>query len=317
MSRMIRQQALDWMVLLCSGRADARDQARFAAWQAADPAHEQAWRELRDSVGTPLAALRRAGAADAARPGTALRDMLANGPSRRRFLGKTLALGALGVGLGWGGIRQWRQRADLSTGVAERQVFRMDDGSELLLNARTAVQFDLQAGQRRVRLLHGALIASVAPDAARPFRVETRDGVAQTSEARFLVRQDEDDTLVSVMEHTVRVRSHGGQQADLLAGQGARYSRTRVVLADAQQAALRASWEHGRIEVLDEPLGYVIAELRAYTPGLVHVSDAAAALRVQGVFPLDRPDQALDALAATLPLRVARYGRWLTVIDLG
>ena len=38
-------------------------------------------------------------------------------------------------------------------------------------------------------------------------------------------------------------------------------------------------------------------------------------LRVQGVFPLDDSERTLAALAETLPIRVERYGSWLTLID--
>ena len=43
--------------------------------------------------------------------------------------------------------------------------------------------------------------------------------------------------------------------------------------------------------------------------------ERAAVLRVQGVFSLDRPEQAWAALAATLRLKITRYGGWLTWVD--
>ena len=55
--------------------------------------------------------------------------------------------------------------------------------------------------------------------------------------------------------------------------------------------------------------------LRAYQPGVIRLSPQAAALRVFGVFPLDAPDAALRALGETLPIRVRRYGPWLTLVD--
>jgi transmembrane sensor len=44
------------------------------------------------------------------------------------------------------------------------------------------------------------------------------------------------------------------------------------------------------------------------------VAPEVRGLRVQGVFPLDEPDRVFDALAETLPIRVDRYGPWLTMI---
>ena len=39
------------------------------------------------------------------------------------------------------------------------------------------------------------------------------------------------------------------------------------------------------------------------------------ALRVYGVYPLDNAEQTLQSLAQTFPLRIRRYGPWLTLID--
>ena len=57
------------------------------------------------------------------------------------------------------------------------------------------------------------------------------------------------------------------------------------------------------------------AGFAAYMPGALHLSERAAILRVQGVFSLDRPEQAWAALAATLRLKITRYGGWLTWVD--
>ncbi|MNI78379.1 fec operon regulator FecR [compost metagenome] len=58
----------------------------------------------------------------------------------------------------------------------------------------------------------------------------------------------------------------------------------------------------------------MVEALRPYSRGFVRLAPQVRGLRVQGVFPLDDPDRAFNALAETLPIRVDRYSPWLTLI---
>lgn len=309
----IDRQAVQWMVRLCSGAATTEDQSRFRQWCEAAPAHALAWQALQTSIGAPLQALRATGQPCA--DGSPLRDLLARGPSRRQFLGKTLALAGVGVGSAWLGSRLWQARGDLGTGIAQRLSIALDDGSRLDLDARTQVRLEFDADVRRVRLLRGALVAAVAPDPRRPFGVTTEDGTAWARGTEYMVRKEADHSLAAVLVHEVRIDSRSGQQLDLGQGQAARYGAAGIETLDAASAAALAAWREGRLDVLDAPLATVADALRPYMRGALHLSGRAAALRVQGVFSLDHPDQAWAALAASLPLRVTRYGGWLTWVD--
>lgn len=312
----IDRQAVQWMLRLTAGDADAAEQLRFQQWRQADPAHAQAWATLQESVAGPLQALRALGATqtpDSA--GAALRGMLVRGPSRRLFLGKTLALTGVAVGASWLGAQQWQQRGDLVTGTAERRTLALDDGSQLQLNADSRIRLEFTSAVRRVRLLHGALIAAVAPDEARPFGVSTDDGTAWALGTRYMVQKESDHSVAAVLEHTVRVRTRNGATEQLAQGQAAAYGAAGIHRLEGTPANALAAWEAGRIDVLDASLEEVASALRPYMRATLHVSDAAGRLRVQGVFSLDRPDEAWAALAATLPLRIDHYGGLLTWVD--
>ncbi|MBB1596136.1 FecR domain-containing protein [Achromobacter sp. UMC46] len=312
----IDRQAVQWMLRLSAGDADAAEQLRFQKWRQADPAHAQAWTTLQESVAGPLQALRALGAAhsqDSA--GAALRGMLVRGPSRRLFLGKTLALAGVAAGTTWVGARQWQQRADLTTGMGERRTVALDDGSQVHLNAESRIRLEFTNAVRRVRLLRGALIAAVAPDETRPFGVSTDDGTVWALGTRYMVQKESGHSVAAVLEHTVRVRARNGATEQLAEGQAAAYDATGIRHLDGAPAAALAAWEAGRIEVLDASLEHVASALRPYMRATLHVSDAAGRLRVQGVFSLDRPDEAWAALAATLPLRINHYGGLLTWVD--
>ncbi|HWV10669.1 MAG TPA: FecR domain-containing protein, partial [Pseudomonas sp.] len=192
--------------------------------------------------------------------------------------------------------------------------FTLDDGSQLNLNAGTAVDLDFTASQRLLHLRHGELVVQVAADAKRPFIVRTAQGDIRALGTRFLVRQEANATRVIVLEHAVRLTLRDGSQRLDLQQNDAALLRPQRIDALGPGQVHRADWLDGRLNVLDEPLGDVVDALRPYQAGLIRVSPEIRDLRVQGVFLLDDPQRTLTALAETLPIRVDRYGPWLTLL---
>ncbi|MEN8639768.1 FecR family protein [Pseudomonas sichuanensis] len=311
----ISEQAIDWMVELNAGGHDASLPARLQHWLGQDPRHQQAWDLLQQRLGRPCAVLR---GLDARAPGQteATRRLLLQPTRSRRDVLRTMAgLGLLGGGLwaGWRSDAALGWRADLHTASGQRRSFTLDDGSRLSLNSHSAVDVLFDAGQRLVVLRRGELLIQVAADPQRPLRVRTAQGQVQALGTRFLVRQEASSTRVVVLQHSVRASLADGRQLDLQEGQAALLRNSGIELL-AQEQRQRAAWLEGRLEVLDEPLHQVIDALRDYQPGFIRLAPEVRSLRVQGVFPLDQPREALQALSETLPIRIEHYGPWLTLI---
>lgn len=306
--------AIDWMVLLQSGKVSAADRERHREWCDADPAHASAWAQVRGALDRSVQPLRQSPLPRPALQATLLR------PARRRLVGKALVLGGLGVVAGWQAWRQWPdlagliRHADFRTGTAERRTVALDDGSAVHLNARSAIDIHFDAVSRGLHLLSGEIIVTAAPDAARPFTVRTREGRVRALGTRFLVRQDDGETLVLVLAHRVEARNGAGGQRVLGEGEAMRFTADRLDPVRTDQASL-AGWQDGMLVAANQPLAEVVAALRPYHRGLIRVSAAAGSLRVLGAFPIDDPDRVLDSLAQTLPLKVTRYGGWLVTID--
>lgn len=305
--------AIDWMVLLRSGESTADDNARHRAWHGADPRHAEAWAQVSGAVQRSVTPLRDSGA----RQAPALQAALLRRP-RRRVLRDVLALAGIGVATGWLVKEQVPVRAllaDLRTGTGERRTLLLPDGSQLTMNARSAVDLAFSTGARVLRLREGEIIVSVSPDAARPFEVQGTHGSVRALGTRFLVRQREERTLAMVLEHSVRVRTRQGEERTLQAGESALFNDASIGATETGRSGL-ASWERGMLVADDQSLGEVVDALRPYRrDGFLRISDAAARLRVLGAFPLDQPERAIESLAQTLPIRVTRYGTWLVVID--
>lgn len=318
------EQAIDWLVRLDSGHAGDADRLAFERWLQAHETHRQAWgtvqARLGASVDTALAQLCEGGpAASAGRQ--ALLAPVPTAARRRRVLRGGLAAVLATTAVGWLANRQTpltTLAADLRTGTGQRLHHRLPDGSELTLDARSAVDIAYDGTRRLVRLHAGALVASVAlQGSGRPFVVQTTHGTVQALGTRFMVRQADGEeggySLVHVMEHSVRIANLAGQTQVLQAGASARFSDGAIAPLDAGKAP--DAWAQGLIDVRDQPLAEVIDALRPYTAALIRVSPEAARVRVFGVFALNAPERVLQDLADTHPITVRRWGPWLTLVD--
>lgn len=310
----IAARAIAWAVQLRSGEASAADHAAFDNWRRADPRHEAAAARMERALGR-LNELPQGLA-----PRHAMRRSLLAQAGRRSALRNTLGLGLVLAGVG-GLLWSHGQRplsalaADFSTGTGERRAFALADGSRLWLNARSAVDQSYDGAARRLHLRTGEVIVDVAKDPdGRPFIVQTAQGRIQALGTRFLVRQDDDSSLVAVLHSAVRIEPLQGQAQTLAQGHSARLTAQGVAQeALAPQAA--SAWEDGFVEVHDRPLQDVVDALRPYHPGVLRVSPQAARLRVTGSFPLDDSERTLAALARALPITVNRRTGWWVSID--
>ncbi|HDS1736588.1 FecR domain-containing protein [Pseudomonas sp. BP8] len=311
----VTEQAIDWMVELNARTPDGALLRRLEQWLGQDPRHQQAWDRLQQRLGRPCAALRALDQRAPGQAGEARRLLLQPTRSRREVLRGLAGLGLLGGGL-WAGWRSDATQdwlADLHTAAGQRRTFVLADGSQLSLNSATAVDLQFDGEQRLLVLRHGELLIQVARDPRRPLRVRTAQGQVQALGTRFLVSQEAAATRVVVLEHSVRASLADGRYQDLQQGQAALLRPAGIERLDSEQGQ-RTAWIEGRLEVLDEPLHVVIDALRPYQRGYIRLAPGLRDLRVQGVFPLGQPQQALAALAETLPIHVNRYGPWLTLI---
>jgi transmembrane sensor len=305
-------RAVDWVVLLDSGRATEEDRRRFRDWLDSHPAHDQAWRKVDGLMAQPLSSLQAAGAVA---PVQAARHALLRGTSLDRR--KVLRLGGVLAGLSSGAWLLDRHApltslaATHATHTGERGTYMLADGSRLMLNARSAVDVAYDAAHRLVRLRQGELYAETAPD-PRPFVIDIPQGQVTTRQAHLCVRLDASQARVCAVSGELRLTPRHGESLTLTSGQSALLSSQAATPLDNARA--HADWTRGILDVQDLPLQAVVERLRPYQAGLIRVAPDVAAVRVFGVYRLDDPAQALQAMAETLPVRVTRYGPWLTVV---
>lgn len=310
----VRRRAIAWYAHMCSGEASEADHAELQAWLAQRAEHRQAWARLA-AVSQSLQGV----PANIAMP--ALRGVRR---TRRAVLRGIVVLASTGTAayLSYRAVEQpglyqpWL--AQYRTGVGERRVITLADGSRLVLNTDSAADVDFSDSTRTIALWRGeALIETAAHRGlgkdARPLLVETGQGTVRALGTRFTVRVLGAHTRAAVFNDAVEVRTGAGSAMVLRAGQATSFSSTAIDAIHAvDDSAIQ--WEHGSLLVGNARLGDVIAELARYRRGHLACDDAVAGIRVSGAFPIDDTDQALTILLQSFPLRLTSVSRYWVVV---
>ncbi|GLZ88712.1 sensor [Metapseudomonas resinovorans] len=305
------EQASRWIVLLRSGAARDEDFLAFSAWRAQDPRHERLCTHLEQALGV----FRRPVVQDAG--GELLQRVLQAPSSRRQLLQRALVGSGLMVGAGLLGNRITpldELTADLRTGTGQRRSLHAEDGSRLVINARSAVDLDFDINRRLVRFRGGELLAQVARSDRRPFVVHTGMGQVSSAGAGMMVAERDGRSRVLALGGPLELVNRSGVRLRLPAGQAVDFGPHRF--GPVLQARLgETAWVDGLLEVRDSPLRDVITALRPYRAGVLRVHPSLEGMRVSGLFRLDASDQVLDALSRTLPLRIVRRtDLWISLL---
>lgn len=302
----IAAQAADWIMRHDGGPLSAQEQRAFEAWIAIS-AHREGFERLERLWSAldvaPAAVIPAAVMPAAATPAR-------TGPRRwaHAAIAASLAVVALGAWQDW----PTRLRADYHTDVGERRTIALADGSRVMLDSGSAITVDLSGPRRRLRLLKGGALFTVAPDPAHPFTVEAAGGSATALGTAFAIRRMGDQAEIVVTHHRVAVTGQGRSEV-VGEGQHARFGSETLAPADnASQGA--TAWTSGRLVVLDRPLGEVVAEIARYHRGYLTVAGTAAGQRVSGVYDLDHPLLAVESIRKSLGLGVFRLSDSIIIL---
>ncbi|HEY6773266.1 MAG TPA: FecR family protein [Oxalicibacterium sp.] len=305
----IGRQAVHWLVLLQGEHVTQEMRDAWQSWRAEKPEHERAWQR----VETFLSGLRTL-------PSSAAHDVLADErvPDKgRRRAAKLMAI-VVAAGGAWLAVervpaREWL--ADYRTSTGERRTVVLDDGTRLVLNARSAVDVQFDASRRLVTLLEGEILIETAPDSqtvARPFYVQTAQGCLQALGTRFSVHQRKSNVQVGVFEGAVRVRPAHARDKDYVvqAGQQTRFSSDGAETSLAEVDEQSIAWSGGMLVAREMRLDDFLEALAPYRNGSLGCDPAIAALRVSGIYPLADTDRVLDMLQRTLPVEIHALTRY-------
>jgi len=307
--RQALEMAAQWFALLCDENVTEHQRQQWQAWHQQNEDHRWAWQRV-EALQSQLQGV----------PGKfSYRTLDQAGRQStldRRTLLKSLLL-LLGVGGSWLGFQSplgRELRADYRTATGEIKPIVLSDGSQLVLNTASAVDVRYSA-EKRLILLHSGEISLITGRDDRPFWVESRQGAMRALGTHFLVRENNDQTQLTVLEHAVEAQLAQFPQEKRRVNAGEQISFSAAAFGQQQAAGNGDSWTRGVLSVSQWRLDQVLAELARYRHGRLDCDPAIAGLRVSGSFPLREPDRALLLLSQTLPIRLQSFTRyWLKVV---
>ena len=315
------KQAIHWLLSLRNNSANARLRQQCEVWRAEHHEHELAWQRVQSLQAELSSNLR---AVPGAQVAFNTLENSAQGLGRRQAL--KLLSGALLIGsvawlgkdaVGW---QQWT--ADFATATGERRGFQLPDGTRLELNTASAVDLDYNAQQRLIKLTRGEIIVTCGgidegSPFDRPLRVQSRQGVYEGVGARFILRQDDDCTRLSVTGGMVLIHSPlaaGGTPTQVQAGQSYLIDHHQAKLAPPLDMDAGA-WVDGLIVTRNMRLGDFLDEVGRYRHGYLTCAADIADLRLSGVFRLENTDRLLAILPQTLPVQLRYRTRWWVTLE--
>lgn len=313
-------EACAWVGRMHSGDFGRDERRALAAWRAADPAHERAWRKAQ-GLWQGMEALR-GRAVPGAEP--LLQEHhrkpapvpVRRHPGCRKWPLAAACCGVLAVSLAaFYPPALWQ--ADYRTGTGEQRSIRLADGSRVLLNTDTALAVHFDAALRRIELLRGEAFFEVARDALHPFVVTSAGREVRAVGTAFDVRRQDGQTHVELVEGIVDIQdARHRQRRRLRAGESATISAERVEVESVRRTQGMALWREGYLQFDGLPLGEAVAQINRYRPGkVVLLNPDLVEKRITGLFRLNELERAVSSLKTAVPqLQMIKITPYLVVL---
>lgn len=305
--------AEEWLARLFSPDSGAHDSEVFERWRGADPEHAAAYAEAerihRNTALLSTDPLLRA-ATRAAR-----RDITHQpAPSQRHMwllaAGIAACLLLTVVLVRHSGVDATREQ-HYANAVGLPQTLRLADGTQLRLDAESALTVRLGPGQRVATLEHGRVEFTVAHDPQRPFLVRAGNNTIRDIGTIFQVSRDEGGVTVGLLKGKVAVTGGNGNlqwTSELKPAQqihiddsGAAGIVAPLDLTDAQ------GWTRGELAFRERRLDDLLDEMNRYSKTQLRLGDPSlAGLQVSGSFHAGDQDALAKALARGWRLHVTR-----------
>ncbi|SHI19862.1 FecR family protein [Pollutimonas bauzanensis] len=305
-----REAAAYWFARVHSGRFTLAEKQQFGQWREADSRHEHEYRaideiwqaasliaedELRELLEAPQSH-------GGSRPRLSRRQWIAGGAAA------CAAALVAGVGLPRALTGSPSFEAEYATVAGEQRSETLPDGSVLELNTRSRIVVRYYDDQRRVELLEGEVMFSVAHNARQPFLVDAGPASVRVTGTQFNVRRDAAQVDVAVQSGSVEVTS--GQwwnrhTATLTASQRTHVQPGELAAVEDTDIAALTAWRQGKVVFKEQPLERVIHEMNRYLASPIRLADSRLkGLSMTGVFNIRDADSFLQALRTTLPVAV-------------
>jgi transmembrane sensor len=298
-SKAVRAQAAAWLAQLHDEHRTPHIELRVAHWLAEREDHRHAFNRM--SRAWELAAAVKMPPA----------ELPEDTPVRwTTSLPRATAIAAALVLVVLFGISRYLDNA-VETGVGQRQVRILKDGTRVLLNTDTRIEVTYDDQTRRVRLIHGEAQFDVAKNPNWPFLVSVDGQVIRALGTSFIVRHDDiQDLSITLVEGRISVtpitepESPTPDAQILLPGQRLVISTNRTPTVDRPEINRLTAWERGQVEFGDTTLADAAREMNRYSKTHVIIADPdIAKRRIGGIFTAGHTDEFVSFVTATFGVR--------------
>lgn len=330
----VRAEAAAWLAILGSPSRSVALEERFANWLAACEPHRIAWERVSDAWDLAGGLSARIAPRDDSRECEPLRVPLGepgseprSGPPPERSPRRRGALAlaaAAAIAFVAAAIYLLSAGGSFSTGVGERRVVSLQDGTRVTLNtlSRISVRFDRKA--RRVRLDRGEALFEVEKDPRWPFVVTVGGHEILALGTAFEVRRyGARQVAITLVEGRISIAPAGAgvrpppRDVTVLASPGQRVTfephgaprLDRPVLGEV------IAWQSGEVVFDHTRLADAATDMNRYSARRIVIADpATAALEVSGLFQAGDSQQFAAGVAAIFGLGVQDDGKRIVLV---
>ncbi|WP_338110304.1 FecR family protein [Rhizobium quercicola] len=297
------REASDWLLRNSNPNLSQDERSKFEAWLDSDPENCRTYSAAERLMGDARQAIQ-------SDPGLA--NIKVTSRSGAKPIVTTLVAAVLATGAFLAFDGPVRLEADVIAESGEMPVITLEDGSDVQLNASSAISIDFTEKRRTVHLLRGQAFFRVATAPGRPFTVEAGETSVTALGTAFDVRYGNTETDVTVTEHAVQIDTVGNSSRSIQVDhdEQAVYDHatreTRVLPVDSLVAL---AWKRGQLAVDNAPLSAVVDEMNRHFGGhIVITSSMLADRRVSGTIKVADTDDALAFVKKALGVKAIRLG---------
>jgi transmembrane sensor len=286
--------------------------AEFLRW-ISDPRNAKALNAVRDAMANLDAFGATPAILDMRRSAlTRLRNAGARRWPSRRILAR-IAAAALLCTTGAGGYLWYRAHSPVTyeTGIGERQLVPLPDGSRISLDSDSRVEVRYTNALRTIKLDHGRARFDVAHDTSRPFTVAAGVETVVAVGTAFNVEKLGSKVLVTLIQGRVVIKSESGALQEiarerpairLAAGQQMAVVDDSVPVVQQANLDVATAWESGHLVFRGETLGDAVRQVNRYTNNPITVTPSAASIPISGVFNAGDVGSFVSAITGYFPV---------------
>lgn len=310
-------EAIAWFTRM-QGNPSNADQSDFRIWLDADATNSKVYNEISALWTSAQQTDLQIAAQDAA----ILEQRLAVVRRRRHFtktagvIASTLAIMVVGSWL-WLEKPHFLQdmQADYVTARGEQRTLLLADGSTILMDADSALNVAIGAGERRVKILRGMAYFSVKPSTV-PFIVAAAQGEAKVLGTAFDVSVSEQDVRVTLEHGRVQVTAENDQAAVILSpGEEVSYSIEGMGSLRKVDLTETMAWHEKRYVFTNARFADVIDYIARYHDGrIVVIGSQLADQRISGSFSLENTDAALASVQSIIGFKINKLSERVLII---